>query len=95
MASYLVAYDLVKEKEHDYQKLWDELARIGAHRTQFSLWLVSATLGARELHDALKSYMHEQDRLWVAEFSKNRHWFSNAMSGTNKWIQAHPPRQCT
>ena len=47
MAVYLLSYDLVAEKKnahHDYQVLWDELERLGAHRTQLSMWLVNVDL---------------------------------------------------
>ena len=94
MASYLVAYDLIKEKEHDYERLWDELKSLKAQKTQFSLWLVPSLKTAQGLHDLLKQYMHEKDRLWVCEMMKDRYTYSQAISGTNKWIENNPPRKC-
>lgn len=88
MTTYTVAYDLVKTK--DYQSLWDELARLHAHRTQDSYWLVNVSNTARELHDHLKNFLDEDDRLWVSELTLNHH-FSNALKGTNDWIKNNPP----
>lgn len=89
MTTFTVSYDLIKRK--DYQALWDELARLGAHRTQDSYWLVNVIqTSAKALHDHLKQYVDADDRLWVAELVKNHH-FSNAKAGTNNWLAANPP----
>lgn len=88
MTTFTVSYDLIKRK--DYQTLWDELERLKAHRTQESYWLVSVTNTAEELHDHLKQYVDKDDRLWVAELTKNHH-FSNAIAGTNNWLKQNPP----
>jgi hypothetical protein len=95
MASYLIAYDLIKRTEHDYEELWAELRRLKAHKTQLSLWLLSSSSSAKVVHDQLKKYMHEEYRLWVAEFQKGRHMYSNAIGGTNDWISNNPPRECS
>jgi hypothetical protein len=88
MTTYTVSYDLIKRK--DYPTLWAELARLGAHRTQASYWLVSVNKTAAELHDHLKSFVDEDDRVWVSELTKNHH-YSNAMPGTTNWIKSNPP----
>lgn len=88
MTSYTVSYDLIKRK--DYQSLWDELKRLGAHRTQDSYWLVSVSNTAKELHDHLKGFIDGDDKLWVSELTKN-HYFSNANAGTNNWLKSNPP----
>lgn len=88
MTSYTVSYDLMKQK--DYQKLWDELARLGAHRTQDSYWLVNVDNTAQELHDHLKSFVDADDRVWVSELTRNHH-YANALKGTNDWIKSNPP----
>lgn len=93
MPPYVVAYDLVKEKDgHDYQPLWDELKRLKGQKTQYSVWLVAASNTAREVHDHIKQFIDSNDRLWVTELTKN-HYFSNAMAGTNKWIENNPPQR--
>lgn len=88
MTTYTVSYDLIKRK--DYETLWTELARLGAHRTQASYWLVSVNNTAKELHDHLKGFVDADDSIWVSELTRN-HYYSNARSGTNNWLQQNPP----
>jgi len=88
MATYTFSYDLIKRK--DYQTLWNELGRLGAHRTEASYWLVNVNNTAKQLHDHLKQFVDNDDRLWVSEFTTN-YWYSNALAGTNDWIKNNPP----
>lgn len=88
MTTYTVSYDLIKRK--DYPELWGELERLGAHRTQDSYWLLSASNTAKEVHDHLKRYVDGDDRLWVSELTRNHH-FSNAKPGTNNWLKNNLP----
>ena len=88
MTTYTVTYDLIRRK--DYPKLWDEMKRLKAHRTCESYWLVAVTNTAKELHDHLKAFVDSDDRVWVAELTKKHH-FSNAIGGTNKWLESNPP----
>lgn len=88
MTTYAVSYDLIKRK--DYASLWEELERLGAHRTQASYWLVNVNNTAKELHDHLKRFVDEDDKIWTSELTKNS-WYSNAMAGTNEWIKNNPP----
>lgn len=91
MASYLVGYDLLKDRsDHDYRPLGEELHRLGAHKTQLSLWLVPISKTAKELHDHLQAFVDINDRLWVTEVVKNK-FYSNAISGTNDWMKENPP----
>lgn len=95
MAVYFFTYDLTKKKpEFDYEVLWDELKRLGTHRTQFSAWLINVNNTPAELLDHLKQFVHSDDRLWIVRLiDKNgkRQWtYSNAMAGTNKWLQNNP-----
>jgi CRISPR-associated endonuclease Cas2 len=87
MTTYTVSYDLIKKK--DYQSLWDELDRLGAHRTQESYWLVNVNNTAKELSDHLKNFVDGDDRIWVSEITKNHH-YSNAIKGTNDWLKNNP-----
>jgi CRISPR-associated endonuclease Cas2 len=93
MSVYLVAYDLVNESKgtFDYQPLWAELKRLGAHRTQYSLWLLNVNNTAKEVVEHLKKYVDNNDRLWATSVRKGEHWYVNAMSGTNKWLEENPP----
>ena len=88
MSVYLFAYNLINEKKgtFDYQPLWAELERLGAQRTQFSLWLLSADNTPKEVIDHFATFVDKDDRLWVAAVRRGQHWFTNAVVGTNKWL---------
>ena len=91
MPPFTTAYDLRNETgSHDYEPLWKELRRLGGHRTQYSLWLVNVNNTAQQLHDHLKAYVDNDDRIWVSELTKN-HQYSNAISGTNDWLKSNSP----
>ncbi|KCZ64333.1 CRISPR-associated endoribonuclease Cas2 [Hyphomonas atlantica] len=93
MAIYLIAYDLRNETgSHDYQPLWDRLEELDCHKTQYSVWLGNFSNSAKEVHDHLKTYMDDDDRLMVSEFTKY-HWYSNAIGGTNEWLKKNPPQR--
>ncbi|EAQ37062.1 hypothetical protein NB311A_07928 [Nitrobacter sp. Nb-311A] len=94
MSVYLIAYDLVEEKKNaqiDYQRLWDELRRLGAHRTQLSTWLINVTNTPQELVEHFRDFVDHNDRIWVTKVFRGERWFVNAMAGTNKWLEANPP----
>lgn len=94
MTIYLLTYDLLKEPDsEDYKPLWAELKRLGGHKVQYSVWLLDLTNDtAKQVHDHFKGYVDSNDRLWVSELVSN-YWCSNAISGTNDWLAAHPPRR--
>lgn len=90
MTTFAVSYDL-KRPGQDYPKLWEELERLGAHRSLESFWLVSVTsTTAKEVHDHLKSFVDTNDAIWVLELTQN-HWYSGARGGTNEWLKKNPP----
>jgi hypothetical protein len=91
MTVYLVSYDLRNESgSQDYEPLWAELKRLEACHTQDSVWLVSVTNTAKELHDHFKKFVDSDDRLMTAQITKNNH-YSNARAGTNEWLKQNPP----
>lgn len=68
MALYFVEYDLRKKKEHDYQKLWDELETLKAVRVLQSSWcLKKDDTTAHKLFNQLRAFMHSGDGLVVSE----------------------------
>ena len=92
MTIYLLSYDLIKERSgQDYQPLWDELKRLGAHRTQLSARLIDVNNTAQQLTEHFKQFVDKDDRLWVTRVRPNEHWYVNAIAGTNDWLQRHPP----
>lgn len=93
MSSYLITYDLVQEKKnpsHDYQVLWDELKRLGAFRTMYSVWLVATAMSPSQLRVHLQKYMDENDLVWVVKLFRNEYDYY-ARSGTTKWLGENPP----
>ena len=91
MTTYVLAYDLRNEKDsYDYEPLWEELKRLGGHKTQYSLWLIALNNTAIEVHDHFKNYLDNDDRLWVSELTK-KNYYSNSIKGTNDWIKNNPP----
>lgn len=88
MTTYTVSYDLIKRK--DYETLWAELKRLGAHRTQASYWLVNVNNTATVLVQHLKGFVDADDSIWVSELTHN-YDFSNARAGTNDWVLKNPP----
>lgn len=89
MAIYVFSYDLVNEagSSVDYQKLYDELKRLNAHRVQESLWLINLSNTPKEVIEHFKGFTDSDDKLWVSTVRKNENWFTNAKSGTNKWLE--------
>ncbi|WCK77576.1 CRISPR-associated protein Cas2 [Agrobacterium fabrum] len=88
MTAYLISYDLIKRK--DYPKLWEELERLGAHRTLESLWLINANVRSQELLDHFLSFIDSDDKIWVTEVTRN-HAYKGAIGGTTDWLKANPP----
>jgi hypothetical protein len=91
---YLLAYDLVKEKknpQHDYQILWDELERLGAHRTEYSVWLVNLNNTPQQVVAHFQQFVDDNDRLWATRVFKHNNHYVNAIGGTNAWLAANPP----
>jgi hypothetical protein len=94
MGVYLLSYDLVDEKknaQHDYQVLWDELKRLGAHRTQLSVWLVNINLDPVQVIRHFAKFVDGNDRLWAATLFKGTHYRQQAYAGTQDWLNANLP----
>ncbi len=89
MTDYVVSYDL-KKPGQNYQPLWDELARLGAHRTLESLWLLNVKNTSKEIVDHLKKFVDANDAIWALELTSN-YYYANAKAGTNDWINKNPP----
>lgn len=86
MALFCISYDLIKGK--DYEKLWDELDRLGGHKALESFYLIDLNNTASEVRDHLKGYVDSDDMLMVIEFSK-KPAFIKAKPGTNDWLNKH------
>ena len=93
MADYLLAYDLINESKgtHDYQPLWDELKRLGAHRTQYSLWLLNLTDEPDVIVRHFQKFVDKDDAIWLTRVRHGEYYYSNARTGTNDWFKKNPP----
>ena len=86
MPLYVVSYDLNNAK--DYQKLWDEMDKLGGHKPLESVYFVnvnSATATALQSH--LKSFIDDDDQLIVVPFDK-RPATHRAKQGTKEWLDS-------
>jgi hypothetical protein len=82
---YVVALHLTGEPA-SYQALNDALQKLGDWSNRLpGAWLVQSNRSARELRDALKPHVQANDRLFVAQFSRN--WAATNMGpGFAEWI---------
>ena len=68
MALYFLSYDLHKEPEDEYKKLWDELRKFKAVRILESDWCFKRlNTNAEGLRDHFLQFMHARDWLFIAE----------------------------
>lgn len=92
MAIFAVSYDLIDERSgYDYQPLWDEFARLRAHKTQYSMYLLNANNTAKEIADHFKQFVDANDRIWAIKLYRGQYHYVNAMKGTNDWLTNNPP----
>jgi virulence-associated protein VapD len=90
MAFYVVTYDLKKKAESEYQDLWDELDSMDSIKTQKSVYLVSSARTQKEVLEALRPHIQEDDFVMVVTFSRKPS-YTKALKGTNAWITLHFP----
>ncbi|MGV8996618.1 MAG: hypothetical protein ACOH12_06690 [Parvibaculaceae bacterium] len=90
MAKFVVAYDLDKGDQSDYTDLTTEIDSYDSVRTQKSVWLVACDKTRKELFDALKAHIHENDFLMVIEFSSKPSG-TKGLTGTKAWIDGNFP----
>ncbi len=90
MTTFLLTYDLNDEDTSAaYKPLIDELKRLGAHKYQFSCWLLNANNTAVQVKDHFQ-YLDANDAIFVSELVAN-HSHRMSKAGTTDWIKAHPP----
>ncbi len=72
MALYLISYDLMNHKTHgEYEELQKDLKRLGAQKVLLSGWALQSNVDAEAIRDRLRRFMHEEDRILVAEVTNN------------------------
>lgn len=84
---YLVSYDLLKPGK-DYDSLWQALGQLYATRILESEWLLVSQSDATSIWRALERYVDTNDRLWVAEVTKNMQWGAGKLIITDAQMQA-------
>jgi len=93
MAIYIVSYDLINESgSQDYEPLWDEFERLGAQKTQYSVWLINLDNTSSEVRDHFAAFLDKDDRIMVCELTK-KHAYINAIGGTKAWLKKNPPER--
>ncbi len=82
---YVVALHLTGEAS-SYEPLNAALQKIGDWSNRLpSAWLIQSNRSARELRDALKAHIGANDRIFVAQISRN--WAATNMGpGFSEWI---------
>lgn len=86
MPLYLVSYDLNNAK--NYQKLWDELERLGGHKPLESVYLLETnSSSASALLKHLKPFVDPDDQLIVVPFNERPATF-RTKHGTKDWLDS-------
>ncbi|KZY94216.1 MULTISPECIES: hypothetical protein [unclassified Erythrobacter] len=85
MAYFAVSYQLNKNK--DYQKLWDEMARLGGHKAMRSFYLLELTNEtAASVKNHLAAFVDDDDMIFVARMDAKPS-SHQCYKGTHKWIE--------
>lgn len=88
MGLFAVSYDLVAKR--DYQPLWDEMERLGAHKALLSLYLLNLTSNDPDtVRDHFAQFVDDDDRLLVVQLSDAASL--RCFKGTLDWIEANCP----
>ena len=89
VAKFLVSYDLVDGR--DYGRIIAELDRLGAVRTQKSVYFTDVTTeSASGFLQHLQRFVDADDRLMVIKIL-DKPAYMNALAGSNAWVNARFP----
>lgn len=87
MGYFVVNYQLNKDGQ-EYQKLWDEFERLGAHKAQRTVYLVDCNANdSAGLLKHLREFIDANDMMLVCELTKKPASF-RSYEGTSDWINA-------
>lgn len=87
MAVFAVVYQLNKDK--DYPKLWEELARLGGHKAQNSLYLLDLKDESEHVVGShLRKYIDDVDDMLFVTKIMSRPYSLRCKKGTNDWLDA-------
>jgi hypothetical protein len=92
MTVFLLTYDLRKKATPtQYQRLWDELKRLGAHRILESAWLINLSDSGNAVVRHFRTFIDQNDGIFITIIRKNEHWYIGENTGTNDWLAKNPP----
>jgi hypothetical protein len=84
MFSYIISYDLIADK--DYNSLYKAIRDYGsfAHILE-SVWIINSSSSSTDIRDNLKSYIDNNDKLFVAKLDGESAWW-NLSKEVSDWI---------
>lgn len=84
MASFIVSYDLIANKNYD--ELYEAIRnyKTYAHVLE-SVWIIKSSTSSSDIRDNLKSYMDSDDKLFVAKLNGESAW-RNLDKEISDWI---------
>lgn len=89
MGIFAISYDLIRGG--DYQTLWDQFDRLGAHKALESFYLANLRIeDPDEVKALLRPFLDQNDMLMVVKVV-GRPSFVRAKAGTNDWIARNCP----
>ena len=86
MAYFSVSYQLNNQK--DYKPLWDEMARLEAHKAMRDYYLLDVNIStAHRLREHLRTFIDSDDMIFIAELATKPSAL-RCYQGTSDWIEA-------
>lgn len=83
MASFIVSYDLIKNK--DYPELFEAIQKYNCVHILESVWIVNSSSDSKTIRDNLKTCMDSDDKLFVAKLTGQSAW-KNLSKEASDWI---------
>lgn len=82
MSVKIISYDLGSpESSSDYEELIKYIKGLGAWANPlYSVWLVDTNKTSSQIRDSAKSYLDDNDRLFVANWNPGSGWASFSLS---------------
>lgn len=89
MKSYLISYDLIKDK--DYSKLIEAIKAISNGHTKplESVWIIGHAGSAYDITKALMPYIDSDDKLFVTQVTKDTSWTKTIREKSRDWLKKY------
>lgn len=84
MASFIISYDLIANKNYD--ELYEAIRnyKTYAHILE-SVWIIKSSTSSSDIRDNLKSYIDSDDKIFVAKLTGESAW-RNLDTEISDWI---------